>query len=411
VGKGSPQALLKLVADLRNRQRHSHAEVAPNFNLFRILNIEEKEVSTHSAFIAHLLQPGEIHGQGDIFLRGFLRELEIPGSSFSDDWTVSSELSFDGGRLDIVLQSAKAGGIIVIENKINTTDHSNQLRAYREWLDRPSRKRTYKSLRRLVYLTPHGELAQHAHKISYKAFSYKEHIRRWLLSCHPEVRAPRVAEAIQSYIQTIDNITTPSFMKDDLDSEIHKAIRTREHRTAALRIIRVGNLIKKDLLESFWDRGEKLLDDKIAKQRRRYWRLDKHDANARGVGAHRISIVGNQINCDKPHPAFVFFQWYTPKLFRWEHVVTLANTKIRALSESVKLMEKMPEPPLAMPPKHGWDGYKLITDDLAGIERILEEEEMDGRYSTAFFDGGWELFLKIERGLRSINDALLHSQR
>jgi len=411
VGKGSPQALLKLVADLRNRQRHSHAEVAPNFNLFRILNIEEKEVSTHSAFIAHLLQPGETHGQGDIFLRGFLRELEIPASSFSDDWTVSSELSFDGGRLDIVLQSAKAGGIIVIENKINTTDHSNQLRAYREWLDRPSRKRTYKSLRRLVYLTPHGELAQHAHKISYKAFSYKEHIRRWLLSCHPEVRAPRVAEAIQSYIQTIDNITTPSFMKDDLDSEILNAIRTRENRTAALRIIRVGNLIKKNSLECFWDRGEKLLDAKIAALRRRYWRLDKHDANARGVGAHRISIVGNQINCDKPHPEFVFFQWYTPKLFRWEHAVTLANTKIRALPESVKLMEKMPEPPLAMPSKHGWDGYKLITDDLAGIERILEEEEMDGRYSTAFFEGGWELFLKIERRLRSINDALLHGQR
>lgn len=407
----STQALLEVVTDLRNRQRHSLAEAAPNFNLFRILNIEESEVSTHSAFIAHLLHTEETHGQGDLFLQGFLIELGISDSTFSNDWTVSSELSFDGGRLDIVLQSAKAGKILVIENKINTTDHSNQLRSYRDWLDRPSRKRAYKSLRHLVYLTPHGESAQNALNVSYEALSYKEHIKRWLESCRPKVRASRVDQAIQAYIQSIDNITTPSFMQDHLDSEILKAIKTPENRTAALRIIRVGNLIKRDCLESFWDRGENFLNTKMANLRSKNWKLETHDSSGRGLRTHQVSIIGNLINGDEPHPAFVFYQYYTPKLLRWELVVTLYNEEIRALPESRKLKKKMEDPSVAMLPKYKWDGYRLITKDITGIERILEAEEMDRSYSTAFFEDGWEIFLKIERELHGINGALLRSRR
>ena len=69
------QKLLNSVALLCERRLHFQEDIAPRFNLFRILGVEEKEVSTHSAFLAYLLNPSEGHAQGDLFLRQFLLEL------------------------------------------------------------------------------------------------------------------------------------------------------------------------------------------------------------------------------------------------------------------------------------------------------------------------------------------------
>ena len=57
----SVQRLLNRVASLCERRLHSQANDAPGFNLFRILGVEENEVATHSAFLAHLLDPNETH--------------------------------------------------------------------------------------------------------------------------------------------------------------------------------------------------------------------------------------------------------------------------------------------------------------------------------------------------------------
>src|SRR5438552_4066356 len=141
----SIQQLLDSVTLLRERSLHSQTESAPNFNLFRILDVETSEVSTHSAFLAHLLSPGETHAQGDLFLRRFLSAIGYEKLASFDEWVISKEVPFDGGRLDIVLQSAKASAIIVIENKIGTEDHRTQLNAYRSWLDVPHRKKFFKT--------------------------------------------------------------------------------------------------------------------------------------------------------------------------------------------------------------------------------------------------------------------------
>jgi PD-(D/E)XK nuclease superfamily len=136
----SVQKLLNSVALLCERRLHRQADIAPRFNLFRILGVEEKEVSTHSAFLAHLLNPSEGHAQGDLFLRQFLLEIGHEQLASFDGWIISKEVPIVGGRLDIVLQSAKASAIIVVENKIGTEDHATQLPAYRRWLDAASQK-------------------------------------------------------------------------------------------------------------------------------------------------------------------------------------------------------------------------------------------------------------------------------
>lgn len=47
-----------------------------NFNVFRLLRMEEDEVRLHSRFIAELLDPKGSHGQGSAFLELFLRQVD-----------------------------------------------------------------------------------------------------------------------------------------------------------------------------------------------------------------------------------------------------------------------------------------------------------------------------------------------
>lgn len=48
-----------------------------SFNLFSILKMESKENSTHSAFLGELLNPKGSHLLGDVFLRLFLKEIDL----------------------------------------------------------------------------------------------------------------------------------------------------------------------------------------------------------------------------------------------------------------------------------------------------------------------------------------------
>lgn len=176
------QDLLEGVVQLQQDALHTQGDKAPNFNLFNILGVEAKEVSTHSAFLAHLLTPGETHAQGDLFLRSFLAKVAGATPTFSGDWVVTRELPFAGGRLDIVLRSVHASTLIAVENKIDTQDSEGQLAAYRKWLDAPLRRNTYKT-RLLIYLTPDGTMAKNASGIGYVPVSYLEHIVGWLSDC------------------------------------------------------------------------------------------------------------------------------------------------------------------------------------------------------------------------------------
>ena len=106
------------------------------FNIFKILGIGRREVSTHSPMLGNLLNPKGSHGQGDAFLRLFVSMLGI-----ADFDTASARLELEyyigrvteksGGRIDIVILD-KDGNAIFIENKIGAGDQKKQLQRYRQ---------------------------------------------------------------------------------------------------------------------------------------------------------------------------------------------------------------------------------------------------------------------------------------
>jgi hypothetical protein len=404
------QHLFTTIVSLREKLLHSAAHTAPNFNLFEILGVGGKEVSTHSAFLAHLLDPRETHAQGDLFLRGFLTTIGYEKLASFDDWVVSKELPFDDGRLDIVLQSTSASAIIVIENKIDTQDDVNQLEAYNGWLNTPQRQRFFR-VRLLFYLTPKGDPAKYARIQIYTPISYSNDVRRWLSSC--DVKPSKVRESIESYLGTVRKLTTEKLMKedlDDLDDKILDLIKTPTDRAVALRIARIGNFLKQQTLQEFWDQGEVYLDRKLKDQKLTHWKLDRSEGAPLDQAGYGIDIIGKNIDPKRPHPRFSFFQWRSPKLFRWEWTVTF-NTwigsaqKISNLPEAKKLAGVM-DASCSMPKKHGWDGYRLFTDDSKGMERTLEQELTKGSQVSEFFEGGWKIFERLEPHLRRLNAAV-----
>jgi len=96
-----------------------------DFNLFHFFHPSEP---THSRILYNLLNPIGNHGQGRLFLDGFLKFINVK-SSPDDVWHITCEQE----RLDICLERDYPHSIIIVENKSNwACDQGNQL--YRYWL-------------------------------------------------------------------------------------------------------------------------------------------------------------------------------------------------------------------------------------------------------------------------------------
>lgn len=94
------------------------------FNPLKFFPIGE---TMHSYLIANLISPDSTHGQGNLFLKSFLKLLDIEVFE-KDNWIVTSET----GRVDVLLRRQHPHAVVIIENKSNyACDQENQL--YRYW--------------------------------------------------------------------------------------------------------------------------------------------------------------------------------------------------------------------------------------------------------------------------------------
>lgn len=152
-------------------------------NFFRILGVEENE-NVHSNMLAWMFDHKGRHGlkgmaieyiiwHFDKDLSKAIEEVDKDFTSFS----VLREVSFsDGengekGRMDILLVSDVAKCVICIENKVKSSEHSDQLTRYVDYLTKTycANGKDYKTL--FIYLTPAGE---NASDTRWHDFSYKE---------------------------------------------------------------------------------------------------------------------------------------------------------------------------------------------------------------------------------------------
>ena len=113
----------------------------------------------HSGVLAWLLDPKQSHGLGDCFVKHFLLLAGVGPADRSADWSTTEvirewENVVDGqlGYLDILIVNQTEGVLCAIENKVFSSEHSEQLTRYRKALEHD-----YSTfIRHHVFLTPWG---------------------------------------------------------------------------------------------------------------------------------------------------------------------------------------------------------------------------------------------------------------
>ena len=138
-------------------------DLRAEFNLFDVLDIARRELQ-HSAFLAWLLDPLGSHGLRDYFLRHFLSQAAAEArdrgiGEFTpldvDGWkldNVDVEVVTERHNIDILLVDRADEFVCLIENKIGSGEHDDQLSHYIEIVENE-----YEGLIPFpIFLTPEG---------------------------------------------------------------------------------------------------------------------------------------------------------------------------------------------------------------------------------------------------------------
>ncbi len=130
------QALEAFVVE--NADLESLEGLLAQFNIFEAIGVIREEVH-HSDFLAFLLDPRQNHRLGDAFVRRLLQKILIAAKDLAPPLSPVHLDSWDLGRLtvrrewqniDILLVDKSNRLVVVIENKIDSTEHSGQLGSY-----------------------------------------------------------------------------------------------------------------------------------------------------------------------------------------------------------------------------------------------------------------------------------------
>lgn len=210
-------------------QKLCELEKPRDLNFFEAAGLTTQEVK-HSAFFAWLLNPKQTHNKGKLFLSDFLQSLydyagerEIPSNAeilsqiltFSeltefanaDDIIVETEKVIDNpeSRIDIILKSENTKTVLVIENKVFTSTHDDQLRRYCEEVVKLETNDCLKKI--FVYLTPFGEVPKDIdgnYQNNWCIIDYGTIIKN-LKNRIGKLQNPKLKMFIGDYISMVDN--------------------------------------------------------------------------------------------------------------------------------------------------------------------------------------------------------------
>lgn len=166
-------------------------QLALDFSLFQFFSIGENKISQVLAFFLDVHQN---HGQGDIFLKEFVKTFYERKIEINQLENVCEKVITKNRRIDIYIRLREL--TIAIENKIWADDQSNQLKDYSKFLDSKSQGNYL-----LLYLNPYGlepkdksidkrlkESLINQNKL--KIIGYKQDIipliNKWLVACEAD---------------------------------------------------------------------------------------------------------------------------------------------------------------------------------------------------------------------------------
>ena len=240
-------ALNEFVTD--NPDLEDLKRLSEKFDALKFLGLSQNE-NTHSDILAWLLNPGENHGAADCFLKDFLavtgaltheeiRSCDWSGTTVRREWPNS--VDDQPGSLDILVLNQGNNFVCAIENKINSSEHSNQLTRYRKALEA-----RYPRLRKsCLFLSPHGDPPERTEdQGSWRSVDYRRVLDSVEYTLQEGVgqENPAVAAFLKQYITTLRRNIVPDTNVQQLATRIYL-----QHREAVDLIIRHREAYIEDL--------------------------------------------------------------------------------------------------------------------------------------------------------------------
>ena len=232
--------------------------LSTDFNVFN--RIEHKE-NALSDIIADLLNPAGSHGQQRMFLKAFLRQINTNGSLLEQPCKVRREFPCDSGRIDILV-TFNSRFRIGIENKLGAGEGYNQVRRYRDCLNRVSDGQF-----RLIYLTPDGrepDSISSEEENRLRLMSYRSDVLEWLRECVQLCESDKFRWFLRDFMDYIPTmIEGRRQMPGEEDIIIRRALKSRENLEMTLDIHFAGYELRKKLIKDFLIKLKECLDQHL----------------------------------------------------------------------------------------------------------------------------------------------------
>ena len=213
---------------LENQSEKDFSKWLTGVNIFEILGIESAEIR-HSRVLAWLLDPRENHYLKDKFLKKFLlkviqNNLVVPEIETTEvllkDFSKGEVFRESKNNIDILFSNSEYKFNLIIENKIFTSDHDNQLTKYRTFVEN-----SYVGYRNIyIYLTPNGASPVDAsieERNYWKLLSYKEVSDILEELFHDDSTDDKVAYIIKEYNDNIRRNILNDLELKELSAEIY----------------------------------------------------------------------------------------------------------------------------------------------------------------------------------------------
>ena len=141
-----------------------------HFNVFETLKMVHAEIR-HSNVLSWLLNPSSNHGIGETFLKQLLKQFAAKNQEFikeSTGLTLFDFEIFNYGNVEIrrewnnidiliILKECEKNVVVTIENKIGSSEHSDQLQRYKKIVDEEFDEESSKYKKIFIYLTSEAE--------------------------------------------------------------------------------------------------------------------------------------------------------------------------------------------------------------------------------------------------------------
>lgn len=234
-------------SDLLSRLKQELAKPKP-FNVCTVLGLARQELR-HSDLLAYLLNPQADHGLGDRFLRAIIKQA-APGDPVAlEAGKLTLELlkvQREWEHIDIFVLSPADRLAIIIENKVDSDEHSNQLKRYYDVV-----QKRYPGWRILaIYLTLYGTPPEHAHdRERYVPLSYTS-IADALSEAGDAPIEPDVRAFIRHYSQFIRSELVPDQNSDQ--ARLARAL-YRDHEAAVQAMI-AARTTRQNMIYYFFDK-------------------------------------------------------------------------------------------------------------------------------------------------------------